>query len=258
MTLIPLSEDEPLSLASPRLLEVLPGESHNWDEVTVIGKGERRAISLDIHLREGSAGRMIRTFDVPEGARLNIFHRVRIDEGARWQNVVCVRGQGSITIRRVVEVFGQGGEARLACLGVMDKSGRISVSDEIFSHAPQTKNDMRTKIVLNEAAHSEVRGRIVVDRHSAHSTSFERLDHLLLGHQTSAVAIPELLVETDDVKCGHGATTSRPREPELFYLASRGLSLSGAERLLAQGFIASALVDLPEQARTESLEVLFS
>jgi|GEM_PF-1599827 len=255
--LIPLSEDERLTLVDPRELVIREGDQQNWNEVTIIGRGERRSVSLDVRVEPRAHGQMIRIFVVPEGARLTILHKVRIAESASWQNVICIRGQGEVKIRRAIEVFGREAEVRLACLGVMDNSSRISVSDEIFSHAAHTKNDLRTKIVLNNAARSEARGRIVVGEQSNLSNSYERLDHLVLGEQAGAVAIPELEVNTDNVKCGHGATSGRPSETELFYLVSRGLSLQAAEQLLAQGFVSDALVGLPEQSVQDALTVMF-
>jgi Fe-S cluster assembly scaffold protein SufB len=253
----PLSEDERLVLVDPREFYVLEGETPRWDEITTIGRGERRAISLRIHIEAKARVRMVRVFEVPEGARLTIYHKVTIGEGASWYNAICIRGRGEVKIRRTIEVFGQGGEARLACLAVMGQSSRISVADEIFSHASQTKNELRTKIVLNDKARSEARGRIVVDEQSHQSTSYERLDHMLFGEHASAMAIPELEVRTDDVTCGHGATTSQPSEAELFYLTSRGLTLSTAERLVAQGLFADVLATMPAEIAQRSLEVMF-
>lgn len=255
--MIPLSEDSRLSLSSPRELIVLPGEANNWDEVTVIGRGERRAISLDIRVAAAGRGEMVRIFEVPQGARLTIYHHVTVEAGGHWRNVICVRGRGEVNIRRALNLSGPGAEAALVCLAVMDQTGRISVADEIFSLAPETKALLRTKIVLSDAARSEARGRIVVGATSTKSESFEKLDHMVFGDQASAAAIPELEVKTDDVKCGHGATTSRPGEKELFYLTSRGLSLAAAERLVAQGFITEALGDLPERVQHEALKVMF-
>jgi Fe-S cluster assembly scaffold protein SufB len=255
--LIPLSEDERLTLMNPRTWRVEAGGQHDWSEVTVIGKGERRAVSLEIQLEPDGQGQMVRLFEVSAGARLTIFHHVRIEEGAAWKNIIAVRGAGEVKIRRTIEVFGKGAKVKLACLGVMEKTGRISVADEIFSYAEEVQNDLRTKIVLKDAAHSEARARIVVGERSHGSNSSERLDHLLLGDETSTAVIPELDVQTDDVLCRHGATTSRPGEGEMFYLTSRGLSKPAAEQLLARGFLQSALVDLPESVRDQALQVMF-
>lgn len=253
---VPLSEDERLSLIDPREFYALEGESQDWSDVTVMKPGERRTMSLHIHLSPHSTGRMIRVFDVPQGSRLTIFLKVKVDEAAKWQHVICVRGQGEVRIRRALEVSGTGAQVRIACLGVMENTGRISVSDEIFSYAPDTFNDMCTKIVLRQCARSEARGRIVVGEHSLRSTSYEKLDHLILGSEAGVAVIPELEVKTDEVKCGHGAATSRPDERELFYLASRGLSPTAAEKLLTQGFIAEALQALPPTEQDQILQTL--
>lgn len=255
--LVPLSEDERLSLAAPRELYLLEGERQVWDEVTVIGPRERRSISLDIRVETRAKGQMIRIFEVPEGARLTIYHNVKVAEGAHWQNVVCVRGKGEIRIRRVIEVFGADAQVQLACLGVMEQSGRISVADEIFTYAPRVKNEIRTKIVLNHQAQSEARGRIVLSSQAAGSESYERLDHLVFGDKTNVVVIPELEVYVDNVKSGHGATTSQPDEDEMFYLASRGLSPSLAQQLLAKGFISAAVSDFSPATISATMATLF-
>ncbi len=256
--LIPLSEDERLTLIDPREFFVLEGEQPMWDEVTVIGRGERRAISVNIHVEDRARASMIRVFDVPEGSRLTLLHKVSIGKDADWQNVICIRGRGEVKIRRSVEVLGQGGGVKLACLAMMDGSARIAVADEIFSHAPETTNDIRTKIVLKQQAHSEVRARIVVDERSMRSQSYERLDHLILGDQARANAVPELEVKTDDVQCGHGATITRPAEDEMFFLTSRGLAGPEAERLIAQGFLSQAMTAMSSEIAVRVSEMMRS
>jgi Fe-S cluster assembly scaffold protein SufB len=236
--LVPLSEDERLVLMSPRFFRVQTGESHNWDEATSIVRGEKRAISLDLQIEKNARGQMVRIFYVPDGARLNIFHHVRVEAGASWRNVICVRGGGEVQIRRTIEVFGPKAEVSLSLLGQMENSGRISVADEIFSYAKEAKLDLRTKIVLNHEARSEARARIVIDQNSMQTIAYE--------------------VNIDEVVCGHAATTSRPRESELFYLTSKGLALADAEKLLARGFLMAGLTELHNQATVDSIQKLFA
>ena len=47
---------------------------------------------------------------------------------------------------------------------------------------------------------------------------------------------PQLQIDTDDVKCAHGATVSQIREEELFYLQTRGLTKKEASSFLVEGF----------------------
>lgn len=255
--LIPLSEDVRLVLDSPRYLEVGEGEIKDWDEVTRMTPGQRRVISLDIKVAAGGQGRMVRVFEVPQGARLTILYKVHVAEGAHWRGVVCVRGRGEIVIRRAVEAEGQGASTSTHCIAVLEGSGRLSVADEAFPRAEETLNDLRSKVILHDTARSEVRGRIVVGENADASSAYERLDHLIFGNKATAAVVPELEVKTDNVKCGHGATTSRLDEEALFYLESRGLTTTEAQQFLSRAFVEEAFVGIPLEIKDEAYQVLF-
>ena len=49
--------------------------------------------------------------------------------------------------------------------------------------------------------------------------------------------MPGLEILANDVKCTHGATTSRINQEELFYLLSRGIAKKNAESLISLGFL---------------------
>lgn len=257
-TLAPLSEEGRLVLTAPRELRVAAGETYVWDGLTRIGPRERRAISLDIHIEAGARGQMFRFFEVPVGSRLTILHSVHVGAGASWEGVIGVRGGGEVKVYRTLEVLGAGATATLACAALMSADAHISVADEVTVAATQAQVELCTKIVLKDRAQSEARGWLRLKANAQHSQAHERLDHLLLGEQTKATAIPELEVLVDEVKCSHAATTSRPGAGELAYLETRGLDGPAAESLLTQGFLAPALTGLSDQARAEAEQLLFA
>jgi Fe-S cluster assembly protein SufD len=47
---------------------------------------------------------------------------------------------------------------------------------------------------------------------------------------------PHLEIDTDDVKCSHGATVGRLDREQLFYLRSRGVPLARAQAILTLAF----------------------
>jgi Fe-S cluster assembly protein SufD len=67
----------------------------------------------------------------------------------------------------------------------------------------------------------------------------------LLSKEAEADSLPGLEILANEVKCSHGATTSKIDEQELFYLQSRGISKSIAEKLIVLGFFE----DIVAQAR---------
>ena len=62
---------------------------------------------------------------------------------------------------------------------------------------------------------------------------------LLLSDEARAEAVPDLEIESDDVKCSHAATISKIPEEQLFYLMSRGLSKFEGESMIVEGFLES-------------------
>ena len=55
----------------------------------------------------------------------------------------------------------------------------------------------------------------------------------------------------NDVKCSHGATTSRIDEQETFYLLSRGIPRNSAEKLIALGFLEEIIEQVPDNELNE-------
>ena len=60
---------------------------------------------------------------------------------------------------------------------------------------------------------------------------------LLLSDTATAETIPDLEIESYDVKCSHAASVSRINEEQLFYLMSRGISRVKAEDMVVVGFL---------------------
>ncbi len=59
---------------------------------------------------------------------------------------------------------------------------------------------------------------------------------LMLSDNAESYSRPQLNIDADDVKCGHGATVGQLEPGELFYLKSRGLSEAQGQLLLLKGF----------------------
>lgn len=254
---IPLSEDRRLVLDAPRRLQLEVGESRNWDEVSVLSPGERRVISVDILVAAQAKGRMVRTFFVPKGARLTIFHKVTVETGGEWESAVCVKGEGEVVVRRAIDLSGPGAKLAVYCVARMSHLGRITVSDESFHLATATETKLCTKIVLDHEAKSFIRARVCVEPQAEGSVVEERINQMVFGDGSAAAAIPELEVQTNNVRSGHAATVSRPSEAELFYFTSKGLTREQAQASLAHGFLSAGLQGLPAERIAEALHVLF-
>jgi Fe-S cluster assembly protein SufD len=93
------------------------------------------------------------------------------------------------------------------------------------------------KTVLNDESKSVYQGKIYVNSKAQKTDGYQLSRALLLNQQTEFNAKPELEIYADDVKCSHGSTSGNLDENSIFYLMSRGLSLSQSKELLINGFL---------------------
>ena len=82
---------------------------------------------------------------------------------------------------------------------------------------------------------------IRVEPDAQKTNAYQENRNLLLSPSAHADSIPGLEIMANDVRCTHGATIGQVDREQLFYLMTRGLSRSEAERLIVRGFFADIL-----------------
>jgi Fe-S cluster assembly protein SufD len=119
--------------------------------------------------------------------------------------------------------------------------------------APNTKSDLLYKNVLRDQARTIFSGLIIVDPDAQKTDAYQSNRNLMLSEDAEANSLPGLEIQANDVRCTHGATTSRVDPEQEFYLLSRGLRPSAARRLLVFGFFEEVLNRLEHQGLHEAL-----
>jgi Fe-S cluster assembly protein SufD len=124
--------------------------------------------------------------------------------------------------------------------------------------APNTESDFAFKGALRDHATTVWRGMIRVEPDAQKTNAYQENRNLLLSPDAHADSIPGLEILANDVRCTHGATLGQVDREQLFYLMSRGLSRSEAERLIVRGFFQDVLdrIDLEpvREALSDALE----
>ena len=117
------------------------------------------------------------------------------------------------------------------------KDQHFDITTDAFHHARGTKSDIVVKGALRDKASTVYRGLIKIDKDAKGTDSYlqDRVLHLSKGVKSNSV--PSLVIDNNDVKASHGATTSRLSDQMLFYLRSRGLSKELAQKIMVEGFL---------------------
>ncbi len=138
----------------------------------------------------------------------------------------------------LVELAGAGAEAKIKGAFRTDVQEQLAVSVLVKHTAPHTRAETMLRGVAAGKSKITFRGKIVIEPDCGDTTSFLTERVLLLSESATAECIPDLEIETDDVRCSHAASVSRIPEEHIFYLMSRGIPQQKAEEIIIDGFLA--------------------
>ncbi len=116
-----------------------------------------------------------------------------------------------------------------------------------FQHhlAPDTSSNLLFKGAVAGRSRSVYTGLMRVDKAARGTNAFQTNANVKLSDDAWAESVPNLEIETNDVRCSHASTVG-PVDPEQrFYLESRGVRPADADRLIVAGFFDEVLRELP-------------
>jgi Fe-S cluster assembly protein SufD len=119
-----------------------------------------------------------------------------------------------------------------------------------FQHhlAPDTTSNLLFKGAVGGRSRSVYTGLIRVDKAARGTNAFQTNRNIKLSEDAWAESVPNLEIETNDVRCSHASTVG-PVDPEQrFYLESRGVPPTTADRLIVAGFFDEVVRQLPTEA----------
>jgi Fe-S cluster assembly protein SufD len=140
---------------------------------------------------------------------------------------------------------GEGARSEMLALWFGDRDQHFDHHTLQHHEAPSAHSDLLYKGALTASSKSVFRGLIKVAEGAQLTDAYQTNRNLLLSKDASAVALPNLEIGADDVRCSHGATVGQVDDVMLFYLMSRGLDREQAERLLVFGFFDEVLGRVP-------------
>ena len=153
---------------------------------------------------------------------------------ARVRTEARVAGAGAST--RQIALYFAGGEQMHDFRTIQDHD------------APHTRSDLLFKGAVQDSARSVYTGLIRIRPHARGTSAFQTNRNLTLSEGAWAESVPNLEIETNDVRCSHASTVGPIDADQLFYLESRGIPTPIAARLIVLGFFDEVLDQLPAAA----------
>ncbi len=148
-------------------------------------------------------------------------------------------------MRAEVRLEGQGANAQQVALYFADANQMHDFRTVQDHAAPRTHSNLLFKGAVKDTAKSVYTGLIRIRENATKSEAFQTNRNLTLSNGAWAESVPNLEIETNDVKCSHASTVGPIDEDQRFYLESRGIQPEIAERLVVLGFFDEVLDRLP-------------
>jgi Fe-S cluster assembly protein SufD len=148
----------------------------------------------------------------------------------------------------------QGAETDL--VGLIFGSGEQQFDHQVLQDhvGNDTRSNSSFKAALGDSASSNFQGLIRVNKTSLRTDSNLENRNLLLSDHSKAESDPRLeILNSDVVRCAHGATVG-PLDPEtIFYIQSRGVPADEARRLVVEAFFDEVMTKIPVVAIRDSV-----
>lgn len=117
-------------------------------------------------------------------------------------------------------------------------------------------SDMVLRAVMREQSTAILNGITKIEKGASGANGQQTEKILMLHPKARGDANPILLIDEDDVKAGHAASVGQVSPEQLYYMMSRGISRSEAERLIVYGFLAPVIAEMPLEGAAAQLQAL--
>ena len=227
--------------------------------------GENSEVSvIEVTLSDDVEGFVAPITEVSVGPAARVHYAALQDLGRRvWQlgSFVAEVGQDATLEAGAAAIGGDYARLRLDCRLVgRGATGNLSSAyfgdgDQMLDlrtfqehRAPDTTSNLLFKGAVADRSHSVYTGLIRIRPEARGTNAFQTNRNLKLSEHAWAESVPNLEIENNDVHCSHASTVGPVDEEQRFYLESRGVPTTVADRLIVGGFFDEVIDDLPVPA----------
>lgn len=189
----------------------------------------------------------------------NVARKIKISVGksARVGFISADLGRGDYSAEVEIDLRGDDSAADLEAVYFGDGKRKLDFNYMIRQRGKNTQATMNVRGALTDKADKIFRGTLDFQRGAKGSKGRELEEVIILSSGTRNRSVPLMLAAEDEVDGHHAVSVGRLDEEKIFYLMSRGLDISAAERLIVEAAFNPVIEKITdENLRGELLENL--
>lgn len=231
---------------------------------------ERAARATVLERFTGGAGAFVASVTEAvseESSDLNCAAYQQLDAGARFFAIRAARPGRNAKMAWASADFGAdlsvgdisatvvapGIEITIASLFFPTGSQHVDIVSTVDHAVGESTSHTLVKSAAAGSGQARYLGNIRIAANAQGTDASLRDDALLLSERAHIDSVPALEIAANDVKAYHGATVGALDAEQIFYLESRGIERTAAERMIALGFFEPGISRFPTEALREEL-----
>ena len=166
---------------------------------------------------------------------------------------IGIMNDGNVIADFDSDLVGDGAHSEVKIVAISTDKQIQGIDTRVTNKAPHTIGHILQHGVILEKATLTFNGIGHILKGAKGSDAQQESRVLMLSNKARGDANPILLIDENEVTAGHAASVGRVDPDELFYLMSRGLEKTEAERLVIRGFLGSVITAIPVKATQKQL-----
>lgn len=176
------------------------------------------------------------------------FRRSLVERDGSLEWIVADFSDGHVISDNTTLLKGEGSQVHVKTVAFGTGKMKANVTSSIHHMAPHTNSNIHARSVMKDSASSVLNSITKIEKGASKSDGQQSGKVLMLNSEARGDANPILLIDENDVTAGHAASVGRIDPMQLYYLMSRGISKSEAEKLLIYGFLNAVISEIPSEA----------
>lgn len=177
--------------------------------------------------------------------------RARAEANATIEWIDCNLGSGVTMKYPSVILAGERSRGSVISMALAHQGQELDTGARMIHLAPYTSSHIISKSVSCNGGISTYRGKVLMNKNAQHAKNFTQCDALLLDDHSQSLTYPITDIQSNTAHIAHEASIEYLDPEKLFYLSSRGLSLSEARSILINGFITQITKEIPLEYSVE-------
>ncbi|MFD1020482.1 Fe-S cluster assembly protein SufD [Thalassobacillus hwangdonensis] len=225
--------------------------SNNKEEETVAN------IITEVFAHDGAKVSFGAVDNFAAGTTAYVNRRGMVDRDAKIEWALGQMNDGNTVSENITYLLGDNGYADAKTVSVGRGDQKQNFTAKIVHFGKGSEGYILQHGVMKDKSSSIFNGIGKIEHGASKSNAEQESRVLMLSKHARGDANPILLIDEDDVTAGHAASVGRVDPMQLYYLMSRGISKTEAERLIIHGFLAPVVNQLPiEAVKAQLTEVI--